>query len=468
MNREIKERLKTIIIYILIVSGIIQVGILWNYQNQGAPISFFERLFRNDIQISNETVREALFIPDKIVISDGEYSSSHWVITQKDEFYNGFWNEARAGLVKIADGKVKLTASAESWNDIVEKQGFMVDFRYTLEPELFGWFMGTGAPPRDMPAFRKVMVKRDIINNNIGTFYIYGSDGIVYASSPIRYEYAINLTNAINKLYKETSKSNRRYYSLAGSNIQKENDEPDVLYSAVSPRYWPYPIFSSDPPDVELMMDSIDDIILGNDAGRYNKFMYNEDIIQFTYGSNIYRYYTDGYLKYRYLGSAEQSNSARAANALLNAYQFVVRINEIYDSDAQLRLTDVKKRAGGIYEFGFDYRINGMPVRTDYEMKEGNGIKLRHAVTILADSNRVLECDWLIRNFRQTGAGMYNDRMLELLGYEGISFDDVKIRQIDIGYYIDNKQIAAIEPSLVIETKENELVLLNMLPEEGD
>lgn len=468
MSREIKERIKTILIYILILTGILQVGILWSYQNQGAPISFLERLFSNDIQISNAAVREALFVPDRIVVSDGEYSSSHWIITQKDEFYNGFWNEARAGLMKIADGKVRLTASAEAWDDIVEKQGFLVDFRYTLEPELLGWFLGTGDPPRDMPAFRKVMIKRDIINNNIGTFCIYGTDGLVYTSSPIRYEYAVNLTNAINKLYNDDSMSSRRYYSLAGSNIQKEDDEPDVLYSAVSPRYWPYPVLSADPPDITVMKDSLDDIILGSDAGRYNKFMYNENIIQFTYGSNIYRYYTDGYLKYRFLGSAEQKSGTKAADALLHAYQFVARIEEIYDSEAELKLTDVRKRAGGIYEFGFDYRIGGMPVRTYVEMKDGNGNILRHAVTILADSNRVLECDWFIRNFRQTGAGMYNDRMLELLGKEKMLFEDIKIRRIDIGFYIGKKQKGAIEPALVIETKDNGLAVLDLLPEEGD
>jgi hypothetical protein len=469
MNRESKERLKTILIYILIIAGLIQVGILWNYQNQGAPISFLERLFSNDIQISNETVRESLFVPDRIIISDGEYSSSHWVVTQEDEFYNGFWNEARAGLIKIADGKVKLTASSEAWDDIVEKQGFMVDFRYTLEPALLGWFLGTGDPPRDMPSFRKVMVKRDIINNNIGTFYIYGSDGLVYVSAPIRYEYAVSLTNVIKKLYNDAADMlARRYYSLSGSNIKKENDEPDVLYSAVSPRYWPYPVLSVDPPDMSLIKYRLDDIILGSDAGRYNKYVYNQNITQFTYGSNIYRYYPDGYLKYRYLGSTEQNSGTRAADALMNAYQFVARIEEIYDSDAELKLTFVKRRAGGAYEFGFDYRIEGMPVRVDYEMKDENGNKLRHAVSILADSSRVLECDWLIRNFKQAGAGMYNDRMLELLGKEKILFENINIRQADTGYYIDNKQTDVLEPALIIETKENAPVLLDLMPEEGD
>ncbi len=468
MGREIKERLKTILIYILIVSGLLQVGILWNYQNQGAPISFLEELFSNDIQISNETVREILFIPDRIVVSDGEYSNSHWIITEENEFYSRFWAEARAGLTKITSGKIKLAVTSENWDEIVERRGFMVDFRYHLEPELLGWFLGTGDPPKDMPAFSKVMIKRDIINNDIGTFYIYGSDGAVYASTPIRYENAANLTNTINKLYEDVNRSNRRYYSLSGSNIQKEEDEPDVLYAAVSPRYWPYPVLSSDLPDMAVIKESLEDIILGSDAGRYNKYIYNDNIMQFTYGSNIYRYYPDGYISYRYLGSAEQNPRASVAESLMNAYQFVVKREKIYDSDAEIKLTYVKKKAGGTYEFGFDYRIGGMPVKIDYEMKDGNGGRLCYAVRILADSKRVLECDWLVRNFKRKKFGMYNDRMLELLGKEKILFDGINIRQTDTGYYIDNKQSIELEPAIIIETKENKTVYLDLVPQEGD
>ena len=468
MSREIKERIKTILIYILLVSGLLQVGILWSYQNQRAPISFLERLFSNDIQISNEAVRKILFIPDRIIVSDGEYSNSHWIITEGNEYYNSFWNEAAAGLLKIADGKVKLTASAENWDNIVEKRGFLVDFRYSIEPELLGWFLGTGDPANDMPEFSKLMIKRDIINDDIGTFYIYGNNGIVYASNPIRYEKAGNLTNIVNKLYEDASQLNRRYYSFAGSNIQKKEDEPDVLYTAVSPRYWSYPVISADPPEMSDIKDSLDDIILGSDAARYNKYTYNENVIQFTYGSNIYRYYPDGYLTYRYLGSAEQNSRSRAYEALMNAYQFVVRKNELYDSQADITLTSVEKKAGGIYKFGFDYRIDGMPVKIDYDMKDGNGDRLQHAISIVADSKRVLECDWFIRNFKQTGSGMYNDRMLELMGREKIIFDNINIKHIDTGFYIDNNQKAIIEPALIIYTKEDGVVFLSLQPEEGD
>lgn len=474
MSHAIKERIKTISIYILLISGLLQVGILWSYQNQGAPINHLLGLiFGNGTQISNETVREHLFTPDKIVVSDGEYSNSHWVIKQRNEYYNGFWSEAATGLQKIVDGKISISVSGEEWDDIVEKRGFLVDFGYTIEPELLRWFLGTGNSSIDMPSFRKLMIRRDIINDDIGTFYFYGTDGTVYSSKQIRFEKAIKHNHVTNYLNNDANQLNRRYYSFSGSNIQKAEDEPDVLYVAVSPRYWPYNGISVKPPERAEIKEELEDILLGSDAGRYNKYTFNEGVIQYTYGSNIYRYHLDGYLTYRYLGSTEQKPDTRVEEALLNAYQFVGRTKELYESEADIALTLVEKKAGGVYKFTFDYRIDGMPIKVEYGMKDGSGNKLNHAISILADNRRVLECDWLIKNFKQYKTGFYNDRMLELMGRERILFDDIDIQQIDTGYYVSNAYTEFLEPALIIETKDKEskekgTIVLNLLPEEGD
>ncbi len=468
MSRVIKERIKTISIYILIVSGLLQVGILWSYQNQGAPISFLSGLFSNDIHISNEIVRETLFIPDRIIVSDGEYSNSHWIITNKNEYYSGFWKEAFAGLSKIANGNVKFSVSDEHWDEVVEKRGFLIDFGYEVRPELLGWFLGIGDLVNGVPGFRKLMINRDIISDDKGTFYIYGTDGAVYCSEPIRYDQAVNLANTLSNLYDNEYQINRRYYSLSGSKIQKAEDEPDVLYVAVSPRYWTYPVLLVEPPVEAKINEDFEDIILGSDAGRYNKYAYNGNITQFTYGSNIYRYYIDGYFTYRYLGGTENNSTISVEEALMNAYQFVARVKELYDSEADIVLTSVEKRAGGLYKIAFDYRIDGMPVKVEYDMKNGSGGKLRHAISILADSERVLECDCLITNLETIKIGMYNDRALELMGREKILFDNINIQQMDVGYYINDNNKNSLEPALMIETKNEDMIYLDLQPEEGD
>ncbi len=463
MSREIKERLKTVCIYILIIAGLLQIGILWSYQNQGTPISFLARLFSKDIHISDETVSEKLFAPDKLILSDGEIT--YWIFDMTSEFYGVFWDEVSYGLEQIASGNVKLTATNEKWKDIIDRRGLLVDFGYLMEPDLLGWFLGTGNPVQEMPGFTKLMMKRDIIDNDTGVFYFYGRDGAIFRSNPVRYERAADLTAISRKLIEEEYQKYRRYFTLSGSKINKSGDESDALYVASSPRYWPYTEYAVNPPEKAEDEAILAESILGNEAGRYNKYVYNENMIQYTYGSNIYRYYSDGYLTYRYLGSNEPSSRIRAGDALMSAYKYIARVRELLSQETDIVLASVK-RSGGVYEFGFDYRINGMHVKTGYDMKDVNGKKLNYAIKIIADGKRVLECDWLLSDFRQLEKRMYNDRLLEVIGRRNIRFDDITIKEIDTGYYLNGKE-ETLKPALIIYTGED-TVKIDLIAEEGD
>jgi len=465
MSREIKERLKTVCIYILIITGLIQIGILWNYENQGAPISFFTGLFSKDSQISDETVSEKLFIPYRLILSDGEIT--YWIITKNSEYYRSFWNEAAKGLEKIVSGEARLTETNEKWEEIIDKQGILVDFGYTMESDLLRWFLGTGRTLQELPGFRKLMIKRDIVRSDTGVFYICGSDGKIYRSDPLRYEKAANISEISRKLTEDQSENYRRYFTLSGSKINKPDDEPDVLYVASSPRYWPYFRYTVNPPLRADNEEILAEALLGSETGRYNKYVYNEDVVQYTYGSNIYRYYSDGYMTYRYLGSSEAAAGTKAGEALVTAYKFIARVRELLSSDTEIILSSVKKRSGGAYEFGFEYRINTMPVKVAYEMKDGGGKKLGYAIKITADSKRVLECDWLLLDFKQNGKGKYNDRLLEVIGSRNMKFDNITVKGIDTGYYISNGVNGLLEPSLIIQTGDS-TVNLDLIPQGGD
>jgi len=465
MSRELKERLKSVLIFALIITGLLQVGILWSYQNQGTPFSFLSTIFSRDIQVSNEAVREKLFIPDKLVISDGE--NDYWIISDDNEYYQKFFNEVTAGLSKIVTGNAELNVSSEKWEDIVARRGIIVDFGFSLEPELLGWMLGTGSPVQDTPRFSKLMVRRDIVREDTGTFYIRGTDGTVYSTGQIRYEQAANLKNVTNKLEAGSKNKYRKYKTLSGGRLNKPEDEPDALYVVSSPRYWPYRVLSADLPVAAANDELLANAILGEEEGRYNKYTYNDDMIQYTYGSNIYRYYSDGYLAYRYLGSADSSGT-KVGDALINAYKFIAGTDMPLGTETDIILSSVERKAGGAYEFGFDYRVNGMTVRTEYDTKDGSGNKLEHAIRILADDRRVLECDWLIRSFRIENTRKYNDRLLELLAREGILWRNISISKIDTGYYIRSSRDRLLEPALIITAREGFRVYLDMIAEEGE
>jgi hypothetical protein len=465
MGRELKERLKTILIIVLIITGLLQIGILWSYQNQGSPFSFLLPLFSKEIQVSNESIREKLFAPNKLVVSNGE--NDYWIISESHDFYGKFFSEVAAGLSKIATGSTQLNASDETWESIITRRGIIVDFGFTMEPDLMGWFLGTGSPVQDIPSFSKLMIRRDIVREDTGTIYIRSTDGTVYSTNQVRFEQAANLSNVISRLEEGSKNKYRRYKTLSGSKLNKAEDEPDILYVAASPRYWPYKVLTVNIPVEADSEESLIRDILGEEEGRYNKYTYNGDMIQYTYGSNIYRYYSDGYLTYRYLGSAD-TGGAKASEALMNAYKFIARANGPQGPETEIVLSAVKRKAGGIYEFCFDYRVDSLAVKTEYVKKDGSDGKLDHAIRILADGKRVLECDWLIRNFKTERTHNYNDRLLELLANESILWRDINISGADTGYYIRSSEDRTLEPALIISTREGRRVYLDMIAEEGD
>lgn len=464
-----KERLKTICIIILLIAGISQVGILWSYQNRGTPTGFIYGLFglEQTTQISNEMLRERLFLPDRLVLSDG--GGSYWVVADKGSRYSALWSEAKQGLYRIVSGEIELTKSGDSWGAAMSKRGIMIDFGYDMDAELLSWFLGVVDPSHDITDIRKLMINRDITDESMSIFYICGSDGTVYSSRRVRNEDAVKLEESIAAV----SQTSRGYTSLKGGGIAKENDEPDVLYT-VAPKYWRYSSFSMVPPAVFDHDEELADILLGTAKDRYNRSRIRGNILQFNYGDNVYRYYEDGYMTYRYLEAADTSGKGRAEKALLQAYQFIAEIYNHFDSPADIVLTSVEKLTGEIYRFGFDYKVSGMIVKVDIESKDvsgskdGPGSRLGHAIEIQSDAKRVLKCDWLLKKFERSGGGNYDDRFNYLLESSGISFRDMSIRDIYPCYFIDSPSAEQLRPSLLIETKDRGNISVKMIPEEGD
>jgi len=146
----------------------------------------------------------------------------------------------------------------------------------------------------------------------------------------------------------------------------------------------------------------------------------------------------------------------------LNAYKFVSRINQLSDSAADIVLADIEQTRQGVYDISFDYYLNGMPVRFGSDVQAGNGNKLVHAISIQADSVRVLKCEWLLRDFIQSGKGNYNDRFVDLMNLTGQSFGEMKINDVLTGYFIKSTSDEKLAPSMLIELKNKTMVQIEM------
>ena len=233
MNHRIKERLKTVFIYILAITGLMQVGILWSYQNQGTPTSFLMELFNRSTQISDQAAREKLFVPDRFVLTDG--SNTHWVIDNKNIHYKDLWDETSKELYQVVSG-VNIAKTSEGWPDIIEKKSIMIDFGYVLKPDLLAWFLGVDSSPKQFPDIRKVLIKFDIVDENSITLYIYDDNENVYVSDPINWSEADELDSLISEISDSAGKF-REYWTFAGAKMGEGVDEPGVIYVIGSPKY---------------------------------------------------------------------------------------------------------------------------------------------------------------------------------------------------------------------------------------
>jgi hypothetical protein len=460
MSVALKEWIKNFIIFILIVTGVIQVGILFGYQSQGTPTNFIMWLFNRNVSISGPEVKERLFTPEKLILSDG---AEFQIIGKDSGTFRILWDDAQKQLESIALGELNLKASDEQWSDLIEKKGILVDFGYTVNSNLVKWFLGKEKSGKDLPDIRKMLIKPDI-DLKTGLVYIYNGLNRIYVSDTITFDESIHL----DKIYDEFSSNerNRIYVSFKSANLVEALDAPpDLLYVNSSPIYWPYNEYSCKIPERVKNAEEFAKGVLGNDIDRYSSSQKN-GTHQWYYNKNVYRLYPDGSMTYNYQDTAKASEKGSVGDALTNAYKLVDKINRLSNTDASILLSNIAEVRTGVYEISFDYYLDDMKVRLDNGFKTRNGTELKHAIKIQADSKRVLECEWLMRDFSNAKKGKYDDRYMDLMPKSGFAFDELPMNDVKSGYLIKSSGDETLRPSLLIDLKDNSILQIEMT--EGD
>jgi hypothetical protein len=460
MSVALKEWIKNFIIFILIVAGVIQVGILFGYQSQGTPTNFIMRLFDRNGSIGYEQVKERLFDPEKLILSDG---AEFQIIGKDSGTFRTLWENAQKNLESIAMGELNLKASDEQWVDLIEKKGIIVDFGYTVNGNLMKWFLGKEKSGKDFPDIRKILIKPDI---DLKTGLIYTYDGLnkIYVSDAITFDESIHL----DRIYDDfvDNEKNREYVSFKSANLIEDLDAPpDLLYVNSGATYWPYNEYGCKIPERVKNVEEFAKAVLGNDIDRYSSSQKN-GTYQWYYNKNVYRLYPDGSMTYNYQDTAKASEKGSVGDALTNAYKLVDRINRLSNTDANILLSDITEMRTGVYKISFDYYLDDMKVRLDNGFKTRNGTELKHAIKIQADSKRVLECEWLMRDFSNAKKGKYDDRYMDLMPKSGFAFDELPMNDVKSGYLIKSSGDETLRPSLLIDLKDNSILQIEMT--EGD
>ncbi len=465
-----RERIKSIVLIALFIISLIQVGILWSKQSHRLPISFLSGIFsRPRIPVTDEITRDELFLPYRLVLSNGE--QSHWILDRKDPEYKLLWEETKEYLTAILNGNLTLSAaSQESWGDITSKKGFVFEFKTAIRPDLLKWFLGDPNSSVELPSVYKIMILPDSNNNSLNTIYFYDMNNTnrkIYKYQSRELVRKKSFTEILAPFQEEGQTAYREYNTMHDSKFDERWDtEPDVLLST-SPAFWPYRILSCSVPDRAANEDGLAEALLGSQKERYVNKKYNDGVIQFNTTENLYKIYPDGTLEFQNFSEADSGVRGNIGAALLNAYDFIKKAESVTNRKADIYLSEMELLPNGAYRFYFDYMVEGYPVHIDVLLAD-SGDKTTHAVTIEANSRRVLSCRYILRDFAEAGKNSYYDRFLEVMNDGNISYQQLQIKDIGVGYVMDSIDDGQLEPYIVLENKGTGLITKKLDAQKGD
>lgn len=474
------EKVKQYILVILVITSIVQVGVLWNYQRRGMPTNFLWSIIssKND-QVTIDM--EDFFKPFRIVVSGG-FENPHWVIDEKDSHYDDIWKNAKYYLKNIITQK-KIIDEREygesKWKEVIEKKSFIIEFKNSINSNLLAAFLGVGksAGFKAEEIYKTAILPAENINNNVNV-YIYDGEK-VYLFTMSFYDKGLGRGDydlIIEELYEEKKES----FEVVSEIIRNTERspfyfKPDVLIVAKGNKYRIFNnAISSIPyniPDLDSKnstdIDLIAEEILGNEKDSYIQSVDMANVIVFKNFSNRYNIYNDGLLEYKYLSVMGKRDKGNEIEAFKKALEFIKkRENLISDVDIYLaKMVD----EGEYYSFYLDYKFNNLPVVVDgYPVKNSNK-KLEHAINISANSERVLSCEWVLRKFEigneilelNMNFGDLLDDTFEL--YTDLAGSEFSIKDKNVSYEIKySVNTESIVPAWVIETIDNRRYIVPM------
>ncbi|HOJ10274.1 MAG TPA: hypothetical protein PK733_06735 [Clostridiales bacterium] len=474
-----REKVKSAVLIVLVLSSIIQVGILWDYQSHRFPFNFISKVFssqsNNDKTDIVEIARKDIFSPYRITISNG--NRTHWVIGKDDYIYNELWDEACGYLEKVLTSGEGHSVNMNTWIDLTVKKSIMIEFKTGIKTGLLKWFLDiTGSSSDYFDSIQKIFILpyEDINNNN--TVYIYSSKGLY------RYIVPFNKKGMLKSGYTKTINNLEYNGNIVQYNTFKEIDpnnviskklqlsiSPDILCVAEGIKYYKYPsaIYYDNRKTADI--EEIARVILGNEKESFDRYIENNAVV-FKNINNTYRLYNDGLLEYKYIPGVDDQEKSDIGSAFEKAYIFISRIKKGYiDPETDLYLKQVKDENQGYYEFIFDYKLGDLPVYINFQDKSGDKEPVKSAVSIKANGKRIIECRWYLASIEksrtQSEYNIYFEDMLNEMSkkYGKQSFDNIEVKDITMAYLLNGGYDSkGIPPVWIIERSDGEYYFLQL------
>ncbi|MCX8130857.1 MAG: hypothetical protein N3I35_12235 [Clostridia bacterium] len=480
MNKLSWERLKFYFLIVLIMTSILQVGILWSYQDYGFPINFFGR---NTVpeDISDEHAAKSLFLPFRIVLSEGSGDSdkdepSRWIIgNNKDTDYIKLWGETKQYLKNsLSISQKPSLMSISEWGRLaIQERVVIFEFKTVVGQNLYSWLLDVDSISNDSPKeVFKIMVAPW---QNSGMLYI--SDNVkVYAYNlSIDEKNLIGYEDIINRYSGNNDKNLRKYNffkEFDPKSKHRNNFSDDVLvitkgqYSNIKDAYSNIPERLNVPKTyTQEQVDQIASAVLGAGKDGYDRTIdSSNNSIEFKTQNKIYKLYKNGYLEYKYLTEIQESDKGEIKEALVNTYRLLNGIKALVSEESSVYLSGIRASKGA-YLFDFDYMVDGIPITFIYQ--EAGQDMVKPAITVEANSKDVLSCTAYLKSFEQENTeSVYNVYFSEMLdelykNYKEFKNDKTtEIKDIRISYSVKANQASQqIRPVWVLETSDKKFIV---------
>ena len=456
LTRVFMERLKFYILIILIVTSLLQVGILWSYQNQGLPFNFMS-IFTNstNAKAMNDfaLVQKDYFVPYSMIVSE-DYHQSKWVLGKNDKEYDQLWNEAKFYLKTVLKSQPDEIVPLSDWGRLIDKRAFVFEFKTNIKVNLLEEFLNISDVPQTAPSgvYKMIISPWDNVNYNSTTIYIR-DDSQIYA-----YNLFINQNGSLNDKDEYSAIiSNLNLNASTEYGLIKEFDpnsqkgfNSDLLCVMSSNKYKKFsnvlsalPIgFGSNATDY----DKVAQKILGSEKDSYDRSEDMDRTLEFKTMNNIYKVYANGLLEYNYLPTPDVADKGKMKEAFKKSTEFMNRM-ELQSNQTQLYLSGIQDKDNKYYEFYLDYMVDQVPVFINFTAKGEDNQPLQHAFVIRANSKNVISCKGLLRSFETIGvANTYNLSVIDFLNDAYIRYSVLKLnkdlvnKDIFITYQINSEQ----------------------------
>jgi regulatory protein YycH of two-component signal transduction system YycFG len=420
MKRIRMESIKSLLLIVLVALSLIQVGILWYYQYHRLPISFLSTLYtvfnqKSPPDLSN--LKEEAILPTSITVSD-EYAASRWVLNSENEHFRKLGIEAYSYIQTVLSDDFNQKPEklpVNDWNSI--SKPFMFEMGSSMDIDVIKFLSNlkkTSSPNAPPGIFKMVIDPWSDQNERNTLYFLYGDVIYKYTVPFIKNGFdADSYEKLLTSLAKDKNALNINFYK----DIDPDNGlgypiKPDVPIVVKKPYKTAIPGISAYVPDNLVLRyndngdpnpSNIAKTLLGDDLKNFDQPETDgKGTVTLKNANNIYKQHRNGLMEYTYWSQSPADDKGDLKLALEKAFQFISEKQELMSKTLDYRLIlkeDSLTRDKKAYEFKFDYIFNGVPVVIVGTGTDGSK-QIENAVTIQANSNGVVGCRWLVRNFK--------------------------------------------------------------------